>query len=74
MSNNLKSKAIADPPFGDQLSHPAPVPRGGFLRLHGSQAAAYFKPIGLDGVVKEMPEVSGPDLAVEARCADAGAV
>jgi hypothetical protein len=33
MSNNLKSKAIADPPFGDQLSHPAPVPRGAIDRV-----------------------------------------
>jgi hypothetical protein len=33
MSNNLKSKAIADPPVGDQLSHPAPVPRGAIDRV-----------------------------------------
>jgi hypothetical protein len=41
MSNNLKSKAVADPPFGGQLSHPAPVPRGamdrGRTRSQGKQ-------------------------------------
>ena len=44
------------------------------LRLQRNDAAVNFERLGLDVVAVEMTVIAGPDLAVIARCADAGAV